>query len=69
MRTAPQNSTCPIWPFTDAGAISDYALEALRWAVENGIMSGYGNGQLAPQGLATRAEAAQILKNLQKSKT
>lgn len=55
--------------FTDADAISDYALEALRWAVENGIMSGYVNGQLAPQGLATRAEAAQILKNLQKSKT
>ena len=49
--------------FTDADAVSHYALDALRWVVENGVMSGYGNGQLAPQGLATRAQAAQMLKN------
>jgi len=49
--------------FNDAGQISGYALDALRWAVENGIINGYGNGQLAPQGLATRAQVAQMLKN------
>ena len=49
--------------FTDADKASGYALEALRWAVENGIINGYGNGQLAPQGLATRAQVAQMLKN------
>ena len=49
--------------FADASAVSGYALEALRWAVENGIINGYGNGQLAPQGLATRAQVAQMLKN------
>ena len=47
--------------FSDAGAISGYALEAMRWAVENGILSGYGDGTLAPGGKATRAQTAAIL--------
>ena len=47
--------------FNDESECSGYALEALRWAVENGILTGYGDGQLAPQGLATRGEAAQML--------
>ena len=50
--------------FNDADEASGYALEALRWAVENGVMSGKGGGSLDPKGLATRAEAAQMLKNL-----
>ena len=49
--------------FTDADEISGYALDALRWAVENGIINGCGNGRLAPQGPATRAQVAQMLKN------
>ncbi len=49
--------------FNDTDEISGYALEALRWAVENGILNGYGNGRLGPQGQATRAQAAQMLKN------
>ncbi|USF28381.1 hypothetical protein N510_003340 [Firmicutes bacterium ASF500] len=54
--------------FTDADQASGYALEALRWAVENGIISGYGNGQLAPQGLATRGQVAQMLMNFLKNR-
>ena len=50
--------------FTDAGEASGYAQEALRWAVENGVISGYGNGRLGPRGQATRAQVAQMLKNL-----
>ena len=49
--------------FTDADQASGYALEALCWAVENGILNGYGNGKLIPGGMATRAQAAQMLKN------
>ena len=49
--------------FADADNISGYALEALRWAAENGILNGYGDGRLGPQGLATRAQVAQMLKN------
>ncbi len=49
--------------FTDADQANDYALEALSWAAANGILNGYGDGRLDPGGLATRAEAAQMLKN------
>ena len=49
--------------FNDGSEISGFALEALRWAVENGIINGYGDGRLGPQGQATRAQVAQMLKN------
>ena len=49
--------------FNDVGEISDWALDALHWAVELGIINGKGGGVLDPQGQATRAEAAQMLKN------
>ena len=49
--------------FTDADKASDWAVEALRWAVENGIINGKGDGVLDPAGQATRAEAARMLKN------
>ena len=49
--------------FADAAQVSDYAQEALCWAVENGVLKGNGSGQLVPGGTATRAEAAQMLKN------
>ena len=49
--------------FNDTDEIGGYALEALRWAVENGILNGDGSGGLGPQGQATRAQVAQMLKN------
>ncbi len=49
--------------FADAGQASDWALDALRWAVEKGVISGKGNGILDPGGYASRAETAQMLKN------
>ena len=53
--------------FTDANKASGYALEALRWAVENGIINGVGNNLLDPGGLATRAQVAQMLMNFLKN--
>lgn len=53
--------------FADADEASGYALDALRWAVENGILNGYGDGRLNPVGLATRAQVAQMLKNFMES--
>lgn len=50
-------------PFADAGQVSSYAVEALCWAKEQGIVNGVGNGQLMPKGLTTRAQAAQMLMN------
>ena len=49
--------------FTDADQVSDWALNALRWAVGEGVVGGIGNGQLAPKGTATRAEVAQLFLN------
>ena len=49
--------------FTDTDQASGYALEAIRWAAENGVLNGYGDGRLGPQGHATRAQVAQMLKN------
>lgn len=49
--------------FSDADSISAYAQEAMRWAVENKIINGFGNGRLGPQSEATRAQVAQMLKN------
>lgn len=49
--------------FNDTDEISGYALDAIRWAVENGILNGFGDGRLGPKGLATRAQVAQMLKN------
>lgn len=51
--------------FTDAGKTSAYALSAMKWAVGSGLLRGRDDGTLDPQGYATRAEAAVILKRLQ----
>lgn len=47
--------------FSDGAAVSAYALSAVRWAVEQGILTGSGPDTLSPQGPATRAEAAAML--------
>ena len=47
--------------YADAGQISDYAREAVSWAVAVGLISGRSETVLAPTGSATRAEVATIL--------
>jgi hypothetical protein len=48
--------------FTDNADISGYASTAIVWAVNNGIMTGYPGGTLNPQGNATRAEVASMIR-------
>ncbi|MBQ6835447.1 MAG: S-layer homology domain-containing protein [Clostridia bacterium] len=48
--------------FNDGADISAWAVEAMEWAVEIGIMQGNDN-QLMPQGSANRDQVAQILMN------
>jgi len=59
-RPAPPNL---LLPFDDADQVSPWAADALRWAVDRGILRGKGSGILAPKDTATRAEAAQMIKN------
>ncbi|WP_295088374.1 S-layer homology domain-containing protein [Ruminococcus sp.] len=49
--------------FTDANKVSDSSKDAMCWAISKKIISGKGNNILDPQGTATRAECAQIIKN------
>jgi hypothetical protein len=53
--------TTDLSDFVDASRITDYAQEAFRWAVGEGIVNGFGKNNLKPQGTATRAQVAQII--------
>ena len=53
--------------FADAGEAGAYALEALRWAAEKGVINGYGDGRLKPKERTTRVQAAQMLMNFFRS--
>ena len=41
--------------------VSDYARDAMAWAVEAGLINGMENHELNPQGNATRAQVAAIM--------
>jgi len=47
--------------FPDGDKVSDYAVEAMRWAVDRGLIAGMDDGRLDPTGTATRAQVATIL--------
>lgn len=57
---APQG-TGDLSGFSDAGSVSIYAQDAMRWAVGEGIIGGMTADTLAPQSGATRAKVAAIL--------
>lgn len=50
--------------YKDAGEISKWAKDSIQWACGNGIMSGLGDGRLAPTAPCTRAQVAQMLMSL-----
>jgi len=50
--------------FNDADEVSAWAVDALKWAVAAGIVTGTPEGDLNPQGTATRAEAAVMFERM-----
>lgn len=56
------NSTTSLNGFTDRGSVSSYAVNAMRWAVSRGVMSGTTSTTLSPQSNITRAQLAAMLK-------
>lgn len=47
--------------YTDAGAVSAWAQNAMRWAVAKQIVNGTAQNTLSPRGTTTRAQAAQLI--------
>ena len=47
--------------YTDADSVSSWAEPAMRWAVENGVITGVTESTLEPAGTATRAQCAAML--------
>lgn len=47
--------------FNDSDKVSSYAVDAVKWAVENGIVNGKENNNFDPSGSASRAEVAAVL--------
>ncbi len=52
-------------PFADAGSVSSWAAEPMRWAVTSGVLTGVSASQLSPAGTANRAQMATILMRFQ----
>ena len=55
-----QSGSGDLSKFSDSADVSEYAVTAMRWAVGNGILNGE-NGQINPQGTATRAQVAAMV--------
>lgn len=51
--------------FPDTGAVSSYAVDALKWTTWNEIINGT-DGNISPKGIATRAQVAQMFFNFSK---
>ena len=57
----------PLEGFQDVEKISDWAVEAMAWAVNAKLLSGTGDNLLTPAGTATRAQVAQVLANFRQT--
>ena len=47
--------------FADSSSVSEFAKEAMAWAVGTGLISGTSDGTLMPQGITVRAEGAAVI--------
>lgn len=52
--------------YTDGVSVSDWAEDAMLWAIEQGLIEGVGDNKLAPAADTTRAQLAQILMRFDK---
>ncbi|MDR1299288.1 MAG: S-layer homology domain-containing protein, partial [Oscillospiraceae bacterium] len=57
----PSPTDASLSAYTDAASVSDWAQEAMAWAVANGLITGRTETTLAPEIPATRAESAMLL--------
>ena len=55
------SNTVDLSSYTDSGLISNWALEEMKWANKQRLITGVTETTLVPQGIATRAEVAAII--------
>lgn len=60
LRKLDVSKSASIAGYPDAGAVHDYAQDAMRWAVGSGLVNGI-DGRLEPTGDSTRAQIATLL--------
>ena len=53
--------------FKDGASVSDWAKDAVQWAVAAELINGMPDGTFQPQGMCTRAQVATILMRFQKN--
>lgn len=58
-----EGSSATLGKFADGNTVSSWAAEAVSAVVDNGWMSGKGNGVFAPRANTTRAEAVTVIDN------
>ena len=56
-------NTAKLYAFQDGANTDSWAVKAMAWAVNIGIMSGTGNNKLTPTATASRSQVAQIVLN------
>ena len=50
--------------YADGADVASYAADAMRWAITQGLITGYEDGSLRPKNTATRAEVAAMIQRL-----
>ena len=55
------NQKTELTSFSDSGSVGKYAINAVKWAVKTGVITGNANKTINPLGNATRAEAAAMI--------
>ena len=60
---APGASAADLSRYSDAGAVAEYARDAVRWAAGYSLLSGGKSSVLDPEGRLTRYQAAKMIMN------
>lgn len=55
------NASADLNVYVDSSSVSDWASDAMKWAVAEGLVKGTGNAHLEPGDTATRAEVIELI--------
>ena len=58
---SPESDSVILAEYNDGKAVAEYAVSAVSWALETGILTGTDTATISPEGTATRVQTAVIL--------